>query len=347
MATTLECICALLANCKALGQQLPEVVISVDGNISAGKSSFLRRIELYIERHLSEFADLFDDVQYEPDWTNVNGVNYLQEYYDKPRENAYLFQTMVFAKRTEQHYTPWKSSGAKIRFVERSAAGDCIFPRTLHRQGIMSDLEWAAYQEWVRFHQQRTPRNTDLIAYFEVEPSECNKRKEKRSRKEEDNVVPQYLVDLHETHSSAFPHGLGLFKNDCGMEFPYVKMDAMKNFVDDEAIFETMFLRILKEAFYMKVRRMWRQMVAKSSTCGATGVIISPDLKNMFSRISLHCERNAPTACATAAGTCRGDSDHPKGEGVAHIDVTKDLLRFASIVMGLSNQIPSLKTVYV
>jgi deoxyadenosine/deoxycytidine kinase len=62
-------------------------LISVEGNVGVGKSTFLRNIT-------SENVQIL----MEPDhlWRNVKGVNLLEKYYRKPQKYAFAFQSYVF-----------------------------------------------------------------------------------------------------------------------------------------------------------------------------------------------------------------------------------------------------------
>lgn len=99
------------------------ITFCVEGNISVGKSTFLREIagELLKLHHLVEVVP-------EPldQWQNVDGsgrFNMLQAFYDDPQRNAYTFQNYVFITRVMQN---WNTLLGKppLRLVERSVFTD-------------------------------------------------------------------------------------------------------------------------------------------------------------------------------------------------------------------------------
>lgn len=169
-------------------------VLIVEGNIGAGKSTFLQMIKNYF------------DVQiiYEPDkkWQNVgDGENLLDMFYKDTKRWAYTFQTYAFVTRVvEQEQYALRYPGA-VQIVERSVYADrYCFARNCYEMGTMSKLEWRLYQEWFSWLVDSYTTKPAGFIYLQVDPQVCYQRMLKRSRSAESAVPLEYLKMLHMRH---------------------------------------------------------------------------------------------------------------------------------------------------
>lgn len=124
------------------------VTLCVEGNISAGKSSFLRFLA-------DECVELQDVVEVVPEpvdkWRAVggpSGANVLEQFYADPARYAYTFQNYVFVTRMMQERE--SAGGASpLRLLERSVFSDrMVFVRAVHEARWMSDMELDIYDSW-------------------------------------------------------------------------------------------------------------------------------------------------------------------------------------------------------
>ncbi len=171
----------------------PKVLI-VEGNIGAGKSTFLKMVNNYL------------DVQviYEPDqkWQNAaGGENLLDKFYSDTKRWAYTFQTYAFVTRILEQEKYTKSNPGAVQIIERSVYADrYCFARNCYEMGVMSSLEWNLYQEWFSWLVDNyTVRPTGFI-YLRTEPEICYERVLKRSRSAEKSISLDYLKMLHQKH---------------------------------------------------------------------------------------------------------------------------------------------------
>ena len=201
----------------------------VEGNVGAGKSTFLKIIQ----------QKLKIDVIFEPTnkWQSKNEENNLLHlfYKDTPRW-AYTFQSYAFISRV-QSIIDYQSShkSSQLQILERSVYCDrYCFAKNCFESGLMTQLEWQIYKEWFTWLVERyTPHPSGFI-YLKTTPEVCFKRLIKRNRSEETGVPLSYLQELHKRHED------WLIKQKELTPFlasiPVLTIDCTKEFESDERI---------------------------------------------------------------------------------------------------------------
>ncbi|XP_050377138.1 uncharacterized protein LOC126794456 [Argentina anserina] len=182
----------------------------VEGNISVGKSTFLKEIA----NTTLELQDLVEVVQEPIDkWQDIgpDHFNILNAFYAEPQRYAYTFQNYVFVTRVMQERA---SSGSikPLRLMERSVFSDrMVFVRAVHEAKWMNEMEISIYDSWFDPVVSSLPGLIpDGFIYLRASPDTCHKRMMKRHRAEEGGVSLEYLRDLHEKHESwLFPFESG------------------------------------------------------------------------------------------------------------------------------------------
>ncbi|KAG6751084.1 hypothetical protein POTOM_045601 [Populus tomentosa] len=182
----------------------------VEGNISVGKTTFLKRI-------VSDTIELRDLVEVVPEpidkWQDVgpDHFNILDAFYADPSRYAYTFQNYVFVTRVMQERE--SSGGLKpLRLMERSVFSDrMVFVRAVHEAKWMNEMEISIYDSWFDPVVSVLPGLIpDAFIYLRASPDTCHKRMMHRKRTEEGGVSLDYLCDLHEKHESwLFPFESG------------------------------------------------------------------------------------------------------------------------------------------
>jgi deoxyadenosine/deoxycytidine kinase len=178
----------------------PYAIVSLDGNIGAGKTTFLKHLK-----------DTFPDVEVleEPvgDWMTMRdeeGRNLLELFYTDKHRWAYTFQNCAFLTRflnTEQIVYRHKQAGAKFKLyvTERSIHTDRnVFADMLHKSGDINSLEWSLYLKWFDHFASQMPLSG--IIYINTSAETCKRRIIKRGRQGEEGIPMEYLDSLDVTH---------------------------------------------------------------------------------------------------------------------------------------------------
>ncbi|KAL3159895.1 hypothetical protein ABBQ38_010291 [Trebouxia sp. C0009 RCD-2024] len=176
------------------------VTLCVEGNISAGKSTFLK----WVSQGNPELREMLEVVPEPVDkWQDVGTGhhNVLDAFYKSPERFAYTFQNYVFVTRMMQERET-QVGDRPFRLLERSVFSDrMVFVRTVHEKQWMSDLELNIYDSWFEPVVQASPSLIpDGFIYLRATPDICMGRMKRRSRQEEVGVDVEYLQGLHQKH---------------------------------------------------------------------------------------------------------------------------------------------------
>lgn len=186
--------CKIVRDYMVLREQQTQNYFIVEGNIGAGKSTFLEVIKKYLNVQVVR----------EPHakWQQVGGEHNLLDafYKDMPRW-AYTFQTYAFVSRVIEQQEHAKSNPYSIQVLERSVFSDrYCFAKNAYESGNMNALEWKLYQEWFNWLVDGyIPKPAGFI-YLQVDPAVCYERLRKRNRSEEETVALAYIQQLHAYH---------------------------------------------------------------------------------------------------------------------------------------------------
>jgi deoxyadenosine/deoxycytidine kinase len=185
------------------------VKLAVEGNIGAGKSTFLDvlgdgSLELQdIIEIVPEPVEEWQKVEMTSGANETQNVNLLDQFYKDPKKYAYAFQHYVLLTRMQKDRNA-RSSAKPLQILERSIFSDrMVFVRAMHEAGFLGDLELSIYDSWfsMQIGQDRalTP---DGFIYLKARPETCIKRLRHRNRSEEAGVDEKYLENLHDKHES-------------------------------------------------------------------------------------------------------------------------------------------------
>jgi len=185
----------------------PALTISLEGNIAAGKSTFLRVLQSRFP--VSTVQEPVDKWQKISSNEGEKSDNLLDMFYKDPKRWAYTFQTYAFLSRLETQLSK-DSSPSKIVILERSVASDKeIFASNCYRTGLFNGVEWALYSEWHEWMMKRfhPDSEVDAYVYLRTRPETCMRRLHKRGRGEEKSIPLDYLQQIHERHEEWLMQG--------------------------------------------------------------------------------------------------------------------------------------------
>lgn len=169
----------------------------IEGNIGAGKSTFLKMLSQYLA-----IQPVFEPHE---QWQHVggDGENLLDKFYKDINRWAYTFQTYAFVTRVVEQEKQRKKYPHAIHVIERSVYSDrYCFAKNCFEMGAMTALEWKLYQEWFEWLVENyTPQPSGFI-YLKTDPEVCYQRLLRRNRHEEVGVSLEYLQSLHDKHES-------------------------------------------------------------------------------------------------------------------------------------------------
>ena len=183
---------------KPGSHSLPRSLI-VEGNVGAGKSTFLRVMGAYLQAQL-----VFEPHQR---WQDVGGENLLDRFYKDTPRWAYTFQTYAFLTRIFALQEQTRVCSEPVQLIERSVFSDrYCFAKNCFEMGLMSSIEWKIYESWFAWFVERQVPQPSGFIYLRAEPRKCYERIALRNRSEEGGVSFDYFQMLHNKHDDWLIH---------------------------------------------------------------------------------------------------------------------------------------------
>lgn len=182
------------------------IIISIDGNIGAGKSTFLNQLK----KQFPKFHYVDEPVDTWTKFVNEDGENLLEVFYKDRKRWSYTFQNCAFLTRVRaitKAIKDWKQTCISnpseaehnIFITERSVATDFnVFAKMLHQDGSLNKMEWDMYRNW--YHFLFTDCRIAGILYITCSSEKCAERINIRNRQGEDGIPLEYLESLHKAH---------------------------------------------------------------------------------------------------------------------------------------------------
>lgn len=181
-----------LENIRKFSTQKDNKIIVLEGNIGAGKSTFLK--------YINELTDDSLCVLGEPlgTWTETNGINLLELAYKDPKRWSSAFQSFAIITMSEMHM---KKSTKPVKVMERSVFSTrYCFTEAHHRKRNIDDINMLVVDRTFNFIMDHFPVTVDLIIYIRTTPNVAWERLKKRNRIEEKSMSFDYLQLLHKLY---------------------------------------------------------------------------------------------------------------------------------------------------
>ncbi|XP_028391670.1 thymidine kinase 2, mitochondrial-like [Dendronephthya gigantea] len=204
--------------------------VSIEGNIGSGKTTLLEYFKKY--SHVEVIPEPVEE------WQNVGDGNTLGLFYQDPSRWSYLFQSYVLLTMLEIHQ---RKQHQPVTLMERSvySAGYC-FVENLHKNGLMSSVEYSVYRKWFERIVKEEKPCVDLIVYLRTSPEECYKRIKRRSRKEETDIPMSLITSIHQHYEDWL-----IKKTKFEIPAPVLVLDGNKELKDMFKLYETNTTNIL------------------------------------------------------------------------------------------------------
>jgi deoxyadenosine/deoxycytidine kinase len=177
-------------------------IISVDGNIGAGKSTFLEEVAEYYRDDptviiLKEPVDKWTKLM-DPD-TNIS---LLESYYENPITFAFPFQVYILQTLIQAMDATIKANPqCRLLICERSIlTSRHVFSRMLHYHEVMNPIEYQIYENMFQMIPHIEKYYPTKIFYLKVDPMLCHDRVQLRNRKGEEDITNDYLDECEEFH---------------------------------------------------------------------------------------------------------------------------------------------------
>ena len=215
------------------------VLISIEGNIGAGKSTILENLEKHLDPSLAgKILFLKEPLDIWEQFHDEDGKNILQKFYANQHRYAFTFQVMAFITRLSLLKKAIKENPeVDIIIIERSLCADKnIFMNMLHDDTIVDQIEFDSYDKW--YDEYSNEYRVDAVIYMDSDPEVCGLRINKRNRDGEDNIPIEYLRKCRDYHTKwlidtisssnrvVSDHVTTHNINHEGYEYPILKIDS-------------------------------------------------------------------------------------------------------------------------
>lgn len=189
--------------------QMPQI-ISIEGNIGAGKTTLIQTIEALQLPNVMVLREPVDEWLMIQDST---GKNILEHYYSDPKKYAFTFQTIAFNTRLS-NIKKAMTAGCHTIICERSLQSDThIFAKMLFEDKTMDEISYCAYQSLYKDCINDYPLNK--VIYLDVSPEICKERILKRGRSGEESIHLDYLQLCDKYHRE--------WLENTELEYPVIK----------------------------------------------------------------------------------------------------------------------------
>jgi len=186
-------------------------IVSIEGNIGAGKSTMLK------------FFEQYTDVELIPEpvaqWCDVKGHNLLGKLYEDPKRWSFQFQSYVQLTRLQLLKKPTSCS---VKIIERSIQNNRFcFLENARKEGSLSGAELEVLVSWYDWMNSNIGLPLDLIVYLKTSPQVAYERLRQRGRKEEAGVPMEFIESLHKSYEDWLVH-----KTQGPLPAPVLVLDA-------------------------------------------------------------------------------------------------------------------------
>ena len=171
-------------------------IISIEGNIGSGKSTFVEQLKQTLKN--DNICFLQEPVEQWNKIVDKDGINILEHYYKDNKRWAFSFQMMAYISRLTLLKKAIESN-YEIIITERSLYTDKhVFCQMLYDNDLIEDIEFTIYNKW--FEEFNILENIQYV-YLKTDPEISYERVIKRSRSGE-TIPLSYLINCSDYHDT-------------------------------------------------------------------------------------------------------------------------------------------------
>ena len=177
------------------------IIISLEGNIGAGKSTFLEHLEKTLSNN-GDWIFLREPVHIWEQIRDEDGETVLSKFYANPEKYAFAFQVMAYTTRYQELKRIIEEyPNCKGIICERSLEADKhIFAKMLHSDGLIDKVMYNIYEKYFSVYEGNF--TLDGIIHIHATPDVCFNRIVKRSRNGESSISLEYLQNCDRYHDA-------------------------------------------------------------------------------------------------------------------------------------------------
>ena len=169
-------------------------IISIEGNIGSGKSTFVNELKNNIENviFIDEPVDQWNEIK------DKEGKTIIEKYYEDKNKYSFPFQMMAYISRLVLFKKAIESKKYDIIITERCLYTDkYVFTKMLYDEGLMNLIEYSIYNKWFK----EFVEDYDIhYVYLKTSVETVNSRVLKRSR-EGEKIDISYLRKCNDYHN--------------------------------------------------------------------------------------------------------------------------------------------------
>lgn len=177
-----------------------KIIISVEGNIGVGKTTFIS----IISNNIDNASVVKEPVDEWVQLTDLDGTNLLETYYRDNNRWSYSFQNMACLTKMEKLLETLKNPNISSQyiFLDRSIETDLnVFSSMYVDNKTYSALEYSMFKKFYQIYQNYLkPPNKQFYIYLKCSPEKSLERIKKRNRPEEANITLEYLRMIADYH---------------------------------------------------------------------------------------------------------------------------------------------------
>lgn len=177
-----------------------KIIISVEGNIGVGKTTFIS----IISNNIDNASVVKEPVDEWVQLTDLDGTNLLETYYRDNNRWSYSFQNMACLTKMEKLLETLKNPNISSQyiFLDRSIETDLnVFSSMYVDNKTYSALEYSMFKKFYQIYKNYLkPPNKQFYIYLKCSPEKSLERIKKRNRPEEANITLEYLRMIADYH---------------------------------------------------------------------------------------------------------------------------------------------------